>query len=54
LIKEIRLQNVDMGIALCHFELSATELGSNGVWEVYDPQIPAGEIEYIVSWMAHG
>jgi hypothetical protein len=50
LIKDIRLQNVDMGIAMCHFELSANELGEDGVWEVHPPQTPSGDREYIVSW----
>jgi len=27
MIKEILLQNVDMGIAMCHFELASRELG---------------------------
>jgi nitroreductase len=54
MIKEIRLQNVDMGNAMCHFELSAQELGLAGQWNIADPRIPAGGREYIVSWMASG
>ncbi len=54
MIKEIRLQNIDMGIAMCHFELSAGELGLAGRWNVADPRIPSGEREYIVSWIAGG
>ncbi len=50
IIKDIRLQNVDMGIAMCHFELSAKELGEDGVWEVHPPQTSSGDREYIVSW----
>jgi hypothetical protein len=53
LIKNIKLQNVDMGIAMCHFELSARELGLNGDWNVNDPQIKSGGMEYIASWTAH-
>lgn len=51
-IKNIKLQNVDMGIAMCHFELSAKELGLNGDWNVNDPQIKSAGMEYIVSWSA--
>ena len=54
MIKGIRLQNVDMGIAMCHFELSARELGRVGRWNVADPRIPFDGREYIVSWMAGG
>jgi len=53
IIKNIRLQNVDMGIAMCHFELSARELGLKGDWDVNDPQIKKDGMEYIVSWIAH-
>jgi len=52
IIKNIRLQNVDMGIAMCHFELSAKELGLKGDWSVNDPQIKKDAMEYIVSWIA--
>jgi nitroreductase len=50
IIKEIRLQNVDMGIAMCHFDLSAKELGLNGSWNVNDPQIKSVGMEYVASW----
>lgn len=48
---EIRLQEVDMGIALCHFELSARELGMTGGWKTINPGIDTGAWEYIVSWV---
>lgn len=50
LFKAINLQNVDLGIALCHFELSAGELGLKGEWVVSDPQLRADNWEYIASW----
>jgi hypothetical protein len=50
IVKDIKLQNVDMGIAMCHFELSAIELGLKGGWSVNDPQIKPDGMEYIVSW----
>ena len=32
------LQRVDMGIAMCHFELTAKELGIDGKWQISDPR----------------
>jgi len=47
------LQRVDMGIAMCHFELTASELGLKGSWVLNDPQIQMPEgTEYIVTWIA--
>jgi Putative TM nitroreductase len=47
------LQRVDMGIAMCHFELSARELGSKGRWEISEPKIekPDALCEYTASWI---
>ena len=47
------LQHVDLGIAMCHFELAAGETGLNGKWEVSEPEIekPDGLTEYVVSWV---
>jgi len=47
------LQRVDMGIAICHFELTAGEIGLKGAWEVKEPAIarPDNLTEYIVSWV---
>jgi hypothetical protein len=42
-----------MGIAMCHFELSAKELGLKGDWGVNGPQIKKDNMEYIVSWIAY-
>jgi hypothetical protein len=48
------LQRMDMGIAMCHFELAATEIGLAGGWQIQDPKIelPDEFTEYIVSWIA--
>jgi len=48
------LQRMDMGIAMCHWELSADELGLKGEWVVEEPEIarPDKRTEYIVSWVA--
>jgi len=45
------LQRVDMGIALCHFELVAREAGLDGCWVVDDPglDVPDG-VEYTATW----
>jgi len=50
IVKDIKLQNVDMGIAMYHFELTAKELGLKGDWNVNNPQIKSDGMEYIVSW----
>jgi hypothetical protein len=52
LMKMADLQRVDIGIAMCHFELAASESGLSGKWE---EQKPAGKkidpaFEYIISW----
>ena len=49
---DIKLQNMDMGIAMCHFELSSAALGLQGNWQVNDPRIQADEMEYIASWIS--
>ena len=51
-LKMADLQRVDMGIAMCHFELTARELGSSGNWRVSDPglDLPNDETEYTISW----
>ena len=48
------LQRVDMGIAMCHFELVARENGLAGSWVVRDPGIPlpGTDTEYVVTWAA--
>jgi nitroreductase len=47
------LQRVDMGIAMSHFGLAASELGLKGAWAVHDPGIavPDQLTEYTVTWM---
>jgi len=46
------LQRVDMGIAMCHFELTARELGLMGHWVIDEPAVkkPDENTEYTVSW----
>jgi len=47
------LQRVDMGIAMCHFELTAKELGIDGKWQISDPGCISTpqDTEYVVSWV---
>ena len=48
----VDIQRLDMGIAMCHFELTARELGLPGKWLKAEPTIakPDGLTEYTVSW----
>ena len=47
------LQRVDMGIAMCHFELTARDLGLEGRWVVAGEEVAGpGPAEYVVSWVA--
>ncbi len=45
------LQKNDMGIAKCHFELVAGELGLSGEWVKSDPAIVTPSWEYIATWL---
>ena len=47
------LQRVDMGIAMCHFEMVAKEQGIEGKWQVSDPGNidKPQDTDYIVSWV---
>jgi nitroreductase len=47
---KIDLQLIDMGIAMCHFELSAREKGLAGTWEMAKPDLDMGDAEYISTW----
>jgi nitroreductase len=53
LLRLADLQRVDMGIAMCHFALTANELGLKGRWIISEPEIdkPDDTVEYIVSWV---
>jgi hypothetical protein len=52
LLRLVDLQRVDIGIAMCHFDLTAQEAGLTGKWTVSEPDIekPDSLTEYIVSW----
>jgi nitroreductase len=45
------IQKVDLGIALCHFELAARDLGFAPVFEIGDPGLSApANVKYIASY----
>lgn len=46
------MQLLDMGIAMCHFELACKEMNIGGEWSIEEPimDLPNDQVEYIVSW----
>ena len=46
------MQRLDMGIAMSHFELTATETGLSGSWAIRDPgiELPDELTQYSVTW----
>lgn len=53
LLRLADLQRVDIGIAMCHFELAAREAGLSGRWVVQPPATVPGAAarEYVVTWV---
>ena len=51
-VNEIDLNRIDIGIALCHFDLSCKELGISGAFRKKDPGIDNSEeeLKYIITW----
>ena len=45
------MQKNDMGIAMCHFELAAKELGLKGKWENFKNIDTPNDWEYITTWV---
>lgn len=52
LLKIADLQRIDLGIAMCHFELAAREAGLPGTWVADDPgpAAPGAGVEYTATW----
>lgn len=47
------MQKLDLGIAMCHFDLACKEAGIQGSWKISDPGISCPEgTEYIASFIA--
>lgn len=53
-LREIPIQNIDMGIAMNHFELTARELGISGQWKINENVPQMSPLHYIVSWQGNG
>lgn len=45
------VQKNDIGIAKCHFELSANELGQKGNWRIMENLTAPTQWEYVCSWV---
>lgn len=47
------MQRLDMGIAMCHFELTAHQLGLKGLWGLQDHKVelPDDLTEYTITWI---
>ncbi len=49
--KSVDLQRIDMGIAMCHFELTARDLGLSGGWDDHRPDLELPDyFEYCITW----
>ena len=46
------LQDIDMGIAMCHFEIALRETNHKGTWQTVQPVPSQRGLEYVVSWVA--
>ncbi len=54
LVRVADMQRIDTGIALCHFELTALQLGLAGYWVSVDPRLPlpGALTSYVATWVA--
>ncbi len=50
--RDVSLQEIDIGIAMCHFELTVKESGLAGNWRQEDSAPPIKSWEYMASWQA--
>jgi len=48
------MQRIDMGIAMCHWALTAAEIGLPGRWSFQEPAIetPDETVSYVASWVS--
>ena len=46
---EVSLQDIDMGIAMCHFEVGVREINQVGSWQIVQAPQEKG-LEYVISW----
>ncbi len=52
LLQLVSLQDIDMGIAMSHFEITAREQGLSGKWQVNTNAPKEKSLDYIVSWQS--
>ena len=50
---KIDMQKIDMGIALCHFDLMCEEMGIKTEFVMKDPQLASNELEYVASYRTY-
>jgi hypothetical protein len=52
-LRGVPLQDIDMGIAMSHFALTARQLGTPGSWIIKTAPPQAASLDYIASWQEH-
>jgi nitroreductase len=53
-LRDVSLQEIDMGIAMCHFDRTVNELGIAGIWRQEETAPEENAWEYVASWRAEG
>lgn len=53
-LRDFSLQEIDLGIAICHFDLTVKELGFKGNWRLEDEAPKEKTWEYVASWQEEG
>lgn len=51
--EEKKMHDIDIGIAMCHFELGVAKNQLRGKWEQIEPEVPGvpDKIHYMISWV---
>ena len=49
-LREVPIQDLDVGIAMNHFECTAKEMGITGNWKISENSPQTNSLDYIVSW----
>ena len=50
LLRNVSLQDIDLGIAMCHFALTTQETGLKGSWQINATAPKEKPLDYIVTW----
>jgi nitroreductase len=53
-LRDVSIQDIDMGIAMSHFELTTREMGISGQWQINGHAPDRESLDYIVSWQEVG